>query len=124
MGLRDTLSKAAQTAFTAAGDVPVTTYYYQTGSTVYDASTGTTSTGTSQYVVSMIFSRFSTGEILDESVLPSDQLGLIPQANISTIPQVDDYLMAIESGVSARYDVIGIQQDPASALWKLQLRKP
>lgn len=124
MGLRETLSKAAQTAIVATGDIPVTTYFYSIGSTTYDTSTGVASVGSTVYVVSMIFTRFNTNEIMDENIEPTDQKGIIPQANISVIPKIDDYLQIVESGVSVRYDVVGKQKDPADAIWKLQLRRP
>jgi len=124
VGLRETMSKAAQTAFTAAGDIPVATTYYQRGSTVYDASTGTVSAGVNTYLFSMIFAAFKSNEIDNEHILATDQKGLVPQANFSTIPAVGDYLFIVESGASVRYDVQGFKKDPADALWTLQLRKP
>lgn len=127
MGLRETLSNAAKTAFVAVGDIPETAYYYQEGmsSTSYDISTGTVSTVTgSPYIVSMVFVRYTQSEVQNEHIEPADMMGLIPQANISAIPVIDDHLYRVEAGASVRYDIIDRQQDPASALWKLQLRKP
>lgn len=124
MGLRETLSKGAQTAFIAAGDVPELAYYYQTGSSVYDVSAGTVSATTSQYLASFIFTAYSNKELENENIEPADVKAIIPQANISVVPVIDDYLYRIEFGASVRYDVIRRDRDPADAIWKLQLRKP
>jgi hypothetical protein len=127
MGLRDTLTNAAKTAFVATGDIPETAYYYQDTytSTAYDISTGVVSTtSASPYVVSMIFVQYSQKERESENIEPADMKGLIPQANISAVPAIDDHLYRVEAGASVRYDVIDREQDPAAALWKLQLRKP
>lgn len=125
MGLRDTFSKAAQTVFAAAGDVPVTTYYYAHATAVYDVSSGTVSTGVTQTVTSMIFENFTQADRENFSIEPTDQKGTIPQAYISGIvPSVKDHIQIIEAGASVRYDVVKKMQDPASATWVLQLRKP
>jgi len=124
MGLRDTISKATQTAFVATGDIPVDVVYYQPASSVYDVSSGTASAGVSTYLFSMIFTSFKSREIDGEHILATDQKGLAAQANVSTIPQADDWLMVVENGVSVRYDVVAKGKDPADAHWALQLRKP
>jgi len=125
MGLRDTFAKAAQTIFTAVGDIKTTAYYYAHATATYDVSSGTVSTGTSLVVTSMIFENFSQREIMNESIEPTDVKGTIPQAYLSGIvPSIKDHVQVIEAGVSVRYDVVHKKQDPASATWELQLRKP
>lgn len=124
MGLRETLSKGAQTAFTAAGDVPESATYYQIGSTSYDVSSGVASVPTTSYVASFIFTSYKNYELNNEHIEPADVKGIIPQANISALPVIDDYLFRVEAGASVRYDVVAVEKDPADALWKLQLRKP
>lgn len=124
MGLRETFQKAAQTAFVAVGDVPETAYYYQHGSTAYDASAGVTSVTTLMYLVSMVFTRYKKEQVDNENILNSDVLALIPQANLSAVPTVHDFIRRVEASVSVEYAVVDYQQDPAAALWKFQLRKP
>jgi len=127
MGLRDTFSKAAQTAFTAAGDVPETVWYYSfaQGTSIYDVSSGTASTVQPATMTSMIFENYKTNEMYNEGIEPTDVKGMVPQAYISGIdPSPKDYIMRVESGASVRYDVMDIMQDPAGALWEFQLRKP
>lgn len=125
MGLRDVFSKAAQTAFSAAGDVPVDAYYYAHATAVYDVSSGTVSTGTSLTVVSMIFQNYSQHELEANSIEPSDQKAMFPQAYLpGVVPSVKDHVQVVEAGVSVRYDVVRKTQDPAGATWELQLRKP
>ncbi len=123
MGLRDTFKKAAQTAFQAAGDVKETAYYYQRGSVVYNVSTGIASATDSQYVVSMIFSNYNQREIDNESILPTDVRGMIPQNKMTPTPKMDDYIRRVESGSSVTYEIRNIVTDPAGALWEFQLRK-
>ena len=125
MGLRDTFSKAAQTIFTAAGDVPEDTYYYVHASSTYDVSSGTVSTGETVTLTTMVFEEFKRSDVDNSNVEPTDVKGTVPQAYLSGIvPDVSDHIMRIESGVSVRYDIIHIGQDPAGATWEFQFRKP
>jgi hypothetical protein len=124
MGLRETLSNAAKTAFTATGDIPESVSYYTRGSVIYDASAGTTSVTDTRYLVSMIFVGYSQSEIDNANILNSDVKGLIPQANLSAVPSMHDYVRRIISGTSVEYSVLNIEEDPAAAIWKFQLRKP
>lgn len=125
MGLRETFTNAAKTVFTAVGDIPEACTYYSRGADAYDASTGVVSTTVSTVVANFVFFNYNKSQIDGEHVEPADVKATIPQANISSIvPNVDDYLMRIEAGASVRYDVVGVEQDPAAALWNLQVRKP
>jgi len=124
MGLRDTFSKAAQTVFTAAGDIVEDAYYYSRGSTSYNASSGTTSVTDSRYLVSMIFSHYAAAQVDNVNVLNTDLLGLIPQANLPPVPTLHDMIRRIEAGASVEYAVLNIQQDAAAATLTFQLRKP
>lgn len=125
MGLRDVFSNAAQTIFTAAGDVPVATWYYAHSTAVYDVSSGTVSAGTTATLTSMIFEKFTQADRENFSIEPADQKGTIPQAYLSGIvPSIKDHIQIIEAGASVRYDVVKKMQDPASATWVFQLRKP
>lgn len=124
MGFRNLFSNAAKTAFTAFGDVPETTYYYAHGSAVYDASSGTVSTGTTQVVVSMIFEQYDQRDVDNANIEPTDLRGMIPQENLSVIPDTRDHIVRIDAGVSTQFDIQNIAQDPAAAMWMLQLRRP
>jgi len=125
MGLRNTFSKAAQTIFTAIGDVPPTVYYYAHATAVYDVSSGTVSTGAGVTVTTMVFENYKQTDLRNANVEPTDVKGTIPQAYISGIvPSVKDHIQTVEAGASVRYDIIDKMQDPAGATWELQLRKP
>jgi hypothetical protein len=125
MGIRDVFSKGAQTIFAAVGDVPETAYYYVHASAVYDVSSGTVSTGASAVVTTMVFENYTNMDVANKNVKPTDLKATIPQAYLSAIyPDTRDHVQKIEAGVSVRYDVIDIGQDPAGATWEFQLRKP
>lgn len=125
MGLRGTFAKAAETIFTAAGDVPVAMYYYAHGSAVYDVSSGNVSAGTSLTVTTMVFEKFKQVNKDNDNVKPTDMQGTFPQSYLPGItPSVDDHLQVIEAGASVRYNIVDKMQDPAGATWVLQLRKP
>jgi len=124
MGLKDTFQKAAQTAFTAAGDVVEDGWYYSLVSTRYDVSAGYVSAYQNQYLISAIFTQFKKEKIDNEKILPTDLLMLIPQRNMTPHPKPNDVVQRLEQETSVVYEVIDYQQDPAGALYKIQLRKP
>lgn len=125
MGLRDLFAGAAETIFTAAGDVPVAMYYYQHGSSVYDVSSGVVSTGVTLTVTTMVFENFKQRDVTNDNIEPTDMQGTFPQSYLPGInPSVKDHLQVIEAGASVRYDIVDKKQDPAGATWVLQLRKP
>jgi hypothetical protein len=124
MGLRDVFDQAAQTIFTAAGDVPETVYYYAHASAQYNVSTGVVSTIASAVVVSMVFETYKQHEIVPGHVEPTDQKAIVIQSKLGVIPTPKDHLYRIEAGASVRYNIEDKEQDPASATWVLQCRKP
>jgi hypothetical protein len=125
MGLRDVFANAAETIFIAAGDVPITTYYYAHATAVYDVSSGVVSTGVSLTVTSFIFENYKQIDVENKNIEPTDLKGTIPQARLAgVVPSVKDHIQIVEAGASVRYDVVNKKQDPAQATWELQFRKP
>ena len=123
MGLKDTFKAAAETTAQAFGDVFTSAVYEAEATTVYDVSAGTTSIVSSRYLVSMLFSKYKSMEIDGSMVKPTDIKGIIPQNNLTPAPDLNDRVIRVEAGASVVYEIRNIQQDPADAIWKFQLRK-
>ena len=122
--LREAFRNAALAVFNAAGDVIEDSWFYSIGSTVYDASSGVSSATSKMQVVSMLFSAYDDRNIDGTNVLPTDMLGTIPQTSLYPRPTVDDEVQRLEAETSVLYAVVDVKQDPAGAIWKIQLRKP
>jgi len=124
MGLKSVFQKAAQTAFTAAGDVAASATYAAHGSAITNTSAGTASVPITRYMVSMIFDMYKEREIINSEIRPTDLKGSIPQLNLTPVPAIGDDIRKVEAGATAVYEIINIKTDPADALWEFQLRKP
>ena len=124
MGLRDTFQKAGATIFAAVDDVKETAYFYNIGSTIYDASAGVASVTESRYIVSAVFLNYKKSEVDDNKIKPTDLKALMLQTDGVFEPTMNDRLKRIEAGSSVLYEVKNVEQDPVGALWTLQLRKP
>ncbi|MDH2651198.1 glutamate 5-kinase [Acinetobacter baumannii] len=67
----------------------------------------------------VLFGSYNQYEILTLGVLATDKKAIVLQNEITKEPMIDDeWLTALGS-----FRVIHIQQDPASTIWKCQLRK-
>ncbi|MER8075393.1 glutamate 5-kinase [Acinetobacter pittii] len=67
----------------------------------------------------VLFGSYSQYEIQTLGVLATDKKATVLQNEVSMTPKIDDeWLTALGS-----FRVIHIQQDPASTIWKCQLRK-
>lgn len=62
-----------------------------------------------------VFSSYKEIEIDNESILANDVKLTALQSEVTTRPQLDDVING--------YQVVAVQQDPASVTWTLQLRK-
>lgn len=120
MGLSATISSAVQAAFTALGDIPQSVTYTSKGTSTYNPTTGAVTSTDTTYTVSMVLESYSSREIDNQIILSTDQKATIPQANLTPTPKVTDTI-TISSVV---WGIVGIGQDPASATWVFQLRKP
>lgn len=67
----------------------------------------------------VLFGSYSQYEILTLGVLATDKKATVLQNEVSKPPKIDDEWFTAQ-GI---YRVIHIKQDPASTLWKCQLRK-
>ncbi|HAV6222387.1 glutamate 5-kinase [Acinetobacter baumannii] len=67
----------------------------------------------------VLFGSYNQYEILTLGVLATDKKAIVLQNEVTKEPKIDDeWLTALGS-----FRVIHIQQDPASTIWKCQLRK-
>lgn len=121
MGLQNVFKTAAQTIFTAFGDVPKSVIYTHVSSDpVYDPATRAVSTVSTDYALSFVFDKFEAEDVDGANILSTDQIAMIPVENVSFIPSNHDYLTIDNE----KWNVINKKTDPAKALWLLQIRKP
>ena len=123
MGIEDVFQKAAVTAANVFDGVfkPIT--YQALGSSSYNASTGAVAASTVSETTKMMDDKYTKYEIDNEKIKPADIKGIIPQLNLSVIPNVDDQIKRLEANASVVYDVLAVGTDPANVMWELQLRK-
>lgn len=118
MGLRDTIAKAAASAFAAVGDIPVSAILVR-ASSVYDAATGMMSTTTTTFATEAIFTSFELTETDRIVVLGEDKKAIIRQSALATTPTLTDTLT---NAAGKSHQILGVRQDPASATWTLHIR--
>jgi len=123
MGLADVVQKAAQTAFKAIGNIPLTCTYVSKGTPVYNATTGAyTSTDTSYASLKILFEDYNAREIQDAGgvILSTDQKASIPNLSLTPTPKITD---TITDSNSQKWAIMDILIDPARALWVFQTRR-
>ncbi|MCP3684775.1 MAG: hypothetical protein GY861_19070 [bacterium] len=125
MGLRDTFKNAANTVFTAFGDIPRSCTYVSTGTKELNTHTGNVVTKASDPDVSytgvnIIFTKYTKAEIDDVHILFSNVKGLVPVENLTPTPKKND---TITDAAGEQWGVIDWKKDPADALWILQLEQ-
>jgi len=123
MGLANTIQKAAQTAFRAIGDIPLTCKYTSKGTPVYNPTTGaSTSTDTDYTGLSILFEDFSEKDITDAggAILRSDQKASIPNLSLTPVPKITD---TITDSSSQKWTVQNVMIDAARALYIFQCRR-
>ena len=120
MSLRDTIAKAAKTAFNAIGDIKETATYRRTVS-VYNPSTGTNTLTNTDYPLSVVFTRFENLEIDKNVVQVFDVKMLVLVDSMSVVPNTATDKV-IRGGKT--YNVLKWNTDPANAVYTVQLRAP
>jgi hypothetical protein len=124
MGLRDVFKNAADTIFTAVGDIPEDVYYHFVGDAKYDASSGTMDRVDYRLAVPMIFSNYTANEVNQEGVQPTDLKAMAQTSFFTKEPNANDFIKRIENYASVTYEVVQVKTDPVEAVWEFQLRKP
>lgn len=123
MGLADVVQKAAQTAFKAIGDIPLTCAYTSKGTSVYNPATGGyTSTDTDYAGLSILFEGYTAKEVDDAGgvILSTDQKASIPNLSLIPTPKITDYITGSDS---KKWTIENVEIDPARALWIFQVRR-
>lgn len=124
MGLQDIFKSAAQTAFTAAGNIRETISYRSktNASSTYNPVTGTVTDAYTDYdSLKMIAFTDKQLQIDGQAILPHDAFLMIPVENLTPTPKLHDQILR-NSGTET-WDIIWFETDAALALWKFQLRK-
>lgn len=123
MGLADTIQKAAQTAFKAIGDIPLTCTYTSVGTPSYNPTTGAVTSSDTDYTgLKIVFEDFNPREINDAAgiILATDKKATIPNADLTPTPKLSD---CITDADSKKWYIKDILIDPARALWLFQVRR-
>ncbi len=122
-GLAGVIQKAAQTAFVAIGNIPLTCTYTDKGSPVYSPGIGGyTSSDTDYESLTILFENFTAREISESggTILKTDQLASIPNLNLTPTPKITD---VITDSNSQEWTVKDVLMDPARALWIFHVRR-
>jgi hypothetical protein len=120
MGLKATIASAVASGFAALGDLQETVTYnvYSTSST-YNPTTGTVTRTETQYSVAGLFLDYKKRDIDGQQIKPLDNQFMIQQAVLPVAPTLQDRIVR---STGKEYEVISIEQDPATATWTLQVR--
>lgn len=119
MGLRETIHDAARAGFTAVGNIVETIVYQTIAKGAYDPHAGETWGNTSaSYNVPAIIEGYNAIEIDGSAIRANDSKATILQDDLPVEPDTDGRV--IRGGHT--YRVIGVEADPAGAIWIMQLR--
>ena len=121
MSIKSVFKSAAQTIFTAFGDIPLSSTYTSVGKKELRVHTGkVTSTDTDYTSVNIIYTKYSKSEIDGVNILSSHVKALIPFENLTPTPKKSDKITDSNGEV---WGVVDWNKDPADALWIIQLEK-
>ena len=119
--LKAGISKAVSKAVAALDDIAKSVSYFRTGTPTYNAATGAITRNETEYTSVKIFmTAYRRYEVDGSRILADDRKVLLPQNNLSVTPTINDRIV---DGTDS-WEVVGVVQDPASALWSLQVRRP
>lgn len=121
MGLKTAIQSATKAGVVALGDLKKPCIYIQVKPGAYDATVGAESDITNKITLAndITLVRFKKSEVDDEEVLKTDWKGLVLQSDLHFRPNKGDRL-EIERRI---YRVVEFSEDPASALWIIQIRE-
>ena len=118
MGLSDAIKGAAGAALTAIADLATQMTYVSVTPGVYVPDAGTNFDPTVEYSITGIIVNYKDREFDGDRIRRGDRKIIIEQASLTPIPNLSD---RIEVG-EIRYNILRIEQDPAEAIWILQVR--
>lgn len=119
MGLKETIQAGALSAFAALGNLKIEGVFHSVNKS-YNATTGAVSETTTSTPVSMIRSDFSKGELSKEynpDIRKGDFKFMVLGGDVID-PNLVDHI--VSGGIT--YSIIGIEIDPADAVYEFHVR--
>lgn len=121
MSLAADIQRAVKAGVAALMGIAETVTYQVAGEPSYNPTTGApTAPTTAVTVPDAIFLAYRREEIDGDVIRPEDQRCLIPTQGFAVTPTLNDQIVR----GSETWTVVGIRQDPARAVWELQVRRP
>ncbi|MHC4950700.1 MAG: hypothetical protein ACYTEU_06900 [Planctomycetota bacterium] len=124
MGLAEAFKAAAQTAFTAAGNVPETVTYRSKTSASADFDPVESELSSDLYTdydsLKMIISNSESKQNDGRVILAQDCDAMIPGDNLTPEPKLHDLIIRNSTEI---WDIVWFDTDSARALWTFQIRK-
>jgi hypothetical protein len=119
MGLNETVQAGIASGLAAIGTLRRTvTYKAQAASPGYTPGTGAVTRLEQNYAVSGLVYGYARKDIDGVLVKPFDRRFLCHQANLPVSPKLTERLVLD----GQTWEVVGIEEDPAQAVWMLQIR--
>ncbi len=119
MGLHNEITADVQEAFNSDLSDATKSIIIKQFIKQYDPVTGQTTEIVSQETTRGIVTNFSTFELFNSAIKPTDLRIIILQDEITFVPAIDDTLV-IEN---EEYKVITVKEDPAKVTYEIQCRK-
>jgi hypothetical protein len=120
MGLKETIAAGIKTGLQATGNVRRTvTYKAQSADPSYAPAFGTVTRPETNHTVQGLLYGYRRDEIDGVLIRPFDQQFVLLQADLPLTPKVTERLV-LDDGTS--WEVVRVEQDPAQAVWMLQIR--
>lgn len=120
MGLRELIRQNVQAGLALTGNIREDATYRAAGTPGYSATTGTVTTGTTNYAIKALFASYAKQEIDGDRIRPEDKKCLVAGVDLAVTPGLND---TVQQG-STVWSVVGVQGIPTDGLWILQLRRP
>jgi hypothetical protein len=119
MGLKDTIQAGIASGLAAIGNVRRTvTYHAQAAAPSYTPATGAVTRLEQDYQVTGLVYGYARKDIDGVLVQPFDRRLLCHQADLPVSPKLTERLTLD----GQTWEVVGIEEDPAEAVWMLQIR--
>ena len=120
MSLKTTIQNAAKTAFGVVSSMlESVTIKHKTG-TSYDSGTMVNTPTYSSTTTQAIVANFNAREIDNSSILASDKRIVIERRLVANIDPADRITLGASTD---EYDIMSVKEDPAEAVWVLQVRR-
>ena len=119
MGLKSNIQSATLGAFASLSDLLTSVTYRHITPGAYNPATGTQTPTVTTQSVSVLLVDYVAREIDGQVIQPGDQKVLCPQSYLSPAPALLDEIVI----GSDTWAVVRVANDPANAMWELQVRR-